>query len=72
MKKYKDSNKRISAVAGETVTILNDYFRVSDMSEYNIKYNYYKKECYKIIHAVANVITSKMKTRAGSLFDDFE
>jgi hypothetical protein len=72
MKKYKDSNKRISAVAGETVTIFNDYFRVNDMSEYNIKYNYYKKECDKIINAVANVITSKMKTRAGSLFDDFE
>lgn len=72
MKKYKDTNKRISAVAGETVTIFNDFFRVNNMSEYNIKYNFYKKECYKIINNVANIVTSKMKTRSGNMFDDVE
>ena len=42
------------------------------MSEYHIKYNFYKKECYKIINNIANIIDSKMKARAGSMFDDVE
>lgn len=42
------------------------------MSDYNIKYNFYKKECYKIINNVANIVTVKMKTRSGSMFDDVE
>ena len=70
MKKYKDSPKRISGVAGETVVIFNDFFRVSDMEEYNIKYNFYKKECYKVINNITNIVTSKMKARSGSMFDD--
>lgn len=72
IKRYKDSTKRINAVAGETVVIFNDFFRVGAMSEYNIKYNFYKKECYKIINNINNAITSKMKKQAGSLFDDVE
>lgn len=70
MKRYKDSDKRLSAVAGEMVTIFNDYYRVNDMSEYNIKYNFYKKECYKIINNISNIITSKASKQAGSLFDN--
>jgi hypothetical protein len=72
MKKYKDSPKRISGVAGETVVIFNDFFKVNDTKEYNIKYNFYKKECYKVINNIANIVTSKMKARSGSMFDSVE
>jgi len=69
MKRYKDSSKRLSAVAGEMVTIFNDYFRVNSMADYNIKYNFYRKECDKIINNISNIITAKTKKQAGRLFD---
>ena len=75
LKKYKDEDKRISLLAGERATIFNNYINKS-MTDYDIRYNYYRKECYKIINLISNSITSNIKGTksksgiSGNLFDN--
>lgn len=38
--------------AGWKVTMFNKYYEVDDFSKYDINYDYYIKECYKIIHVI--------------------
>ena len=79
-KRKKENNELTALISGKTVTIFNNYFEVSDFKEYNINYNFYKAEIYKIIYSVSNVIHKDIVgTRngtksgiSGTLFDNIE
>ena len=58
--------KRI--IAGKYVTIFNNY--ELGITDYNIDYDFYVSEIMKKINDVDNLITKKMKTRSGKMFDD--
>ena len=75
IKKYKDSNKRISILAKHNVTLLNDFIEYDDFSKYDIKYNYYKSRIMDIINKIYLQNTSDIKGTksksgiSGKLFD---
>ena len=75
IKKYKDSNKRISILAKHNVTLLNDFIEYDDFSKYDIKYNYYKSRIMDIINKIYLQNTSDIKGTksksgiSGTLFD---
>ena len=51
-------------------TIFNDY-EVHFMPDYNINYNYYIGEAYKIINGISNIIHKKQNKQSyGGLFDE--
>lgn len=51
--KCHEDNREEAIEKGFKVTIFNDYIE-KDMKEYNINYNYYIKEAYKILNVVEN------------------
>jgi len=75
IKKYKDSNKRISILAKHNVTLLNDFIEYDDFSKYDIKYSYYKSRVMDIINKIYLQNTSDIKGTksksgiSGTLFD---
>lgn len=70
------ANRKIGICARQYVTIINKEFPITDFKDYNVKYNWYKTEIYKIIDEINNVITKKIKgtgkgkgNSSGGLFD---
>lgn len=64
-----DDTRRTRLVANQYVTIFNDYYE-ADMKDYNINYNFYVSQVMKIVNDIDNLITKKMKTRSGTMFDE--
>ncbi len=54
---------------GFNITVFNDYHNVDDFEDYNINYNYYIKECYKLINDIERKSTKSIKKHGGTLFD---
>ena len=53
--------------------IFNDYIQYDDFNKYNINYNYYVSQVYKVINEISNIVHKKMKNRSyGGLFDNLE
>ena len=81
MKKYRQPkvDKRgvkrlyISLHKGFNSTVFNNFIYREDIKKYDINYNYYISEVYKIIHAIANIIHRKQSRQSyGGLFEGVE
>ena len=68
-KQYRDKPKKISLVAGRTVTIFNNYIDKGNISNYNIQYNYYVARATEFINKISNIVTKDMRVTSGKMFD---
>lgn len=62
----KKENKEISLLTKHRLTVFND-FEIKD--DYDINYNYYISEAYKLIYGINNLIHNKNRKQNGTLFD---
>lgn len=76
VKAYKDNNRTISVVSGEYVKLINKFYPVEDMAEYDIKYNFYKTKIVEVINTIVGnsfKMDKRNKTEvSGKMFDDIE
>ena len=70
VKKYKDENKFVNILAGQYVTLFNQFYKVPNMKDYDINYRYYKKEISKIVYQILHL--DDKSGISGNMFDELE
>lgn len=66
------SNKIINMVKGRQCSIFNDYKYYKDFKKYDINYNYYISEVYKILDELNRNTEKLIKKGYGTLFDELD